>query len=134
MSLVLHQARYDLLSFSRNREARFFTIVLPLIFLVVFAAIFGNDTVDVNGHEIKQTTYYVPNLMALAITSAVCCGASSGRKNTAPGIFTRVTLGAGSSVARSASVRPPSPFSAWTTHAELPDAASRAAGSRSAAM
>ena len=30
MTLVLHQARYDLLSFARNREARFFTIVLPL--------------------------------------------------------------------------------------------------------
>jgi hypothetical protein len=31
---------------------------------------------------------------------AICCGASSGRKNTAPGIFTRVRLGAASSVAR----------------------------------
>jgi ABC-2 type transport system permease protein len=70
MSLVLHQTKYDLLSFARNREARFFTIVLPLIFLVIFAAVFGNDTVTVNGHEVKQTTYYVPNLMALAITSA----------------------------------------------------------------
>ena len=70
MALLLHQARYDLLSFTRNREARFFTIALPLIFLVIFAAVFGNHTVTVNGHEVKQTTYYVPNLMALAITSA----------------------------------------------------------------
>ena len=69
-SLLLHQTRYDLLSFARNREARFFTIALPLIFLVIFAAVFGNHTVEVNGHEVKQTTYYVPNLMALAITSA----------------------------------------------------------------
>jgi ABC-2 type transport system permease protein len=68
--LVLHQTRFDLLSFARNREARFFTIILPLIFLVIFAAVFGNDAVDVGGHEVKQTTYYVPNLMALAITSA----------------------------------------------------------------
>jgi ABC-2 type transport system permease protein len=70
VSLVLHQTRYDLLSFARNREARFFTILLPLIFLVIFAAVFGNHTVTVNGHQIKQTTYYVPSLMALAITSA----------------------------------------------------------------
>jgi ABC-2 type transport system permease protein len=69
-ALVLHQARFDLLAFARNREARFFTILLPLIFLVIFAAVFGNDTVTVGDHEVKQTTYYVPNLMALAITSA----------------------------------------------------------------
>jgi ABC-2 type transport system permease protein len=70
MRLVLHQTRFDLLGFARNREARFFTIALPLIFLVIFAAVFGNDTVEVAGHEVEQTTYYVPNLMALAITSA----------------------------------------------------------------
>ena len=70
MRQVLHQTRYDLLSFTRNREARFFTVALPVIFLVIFAAVFGNDTVTYQGREIKQTTYYVPNLMALAITSA----------------------------------------------------------------
>jgi ABC-2 type transport system permease protein len=69
-TLVLHQTRYDLRAFWRNREARFFTFILPIVFLVIFGTVFGNDTVDVNGHEIKQTTYYVPNLMALAIVSA----------------------------------------------------------------
>ena len=69
-SLVAHQTRFDLRAFARNREARFFTMLLPLIFLVIFAAVFGNDTVTVDGREIKQTTYYVPNLMALAIVSA----------------------------------------------------------------
>jgi ABC-2 type transport system permease protein len=68
--LVAHQTRYDLLSFVRNREARFFTIVLPLVFLVIFATVFGNDNVEIDGHLIKQSTYYVPNLMALAIVSA----------------------------------------------------------------
>jgi ABC-2 type transport system permease protein len=68
--LVAHQTRYDLRSFWRNREGRFFTFVLPIVFLVIFGTVFGNDTVDVGGHEIKQTTYYVPNLMALAIVSA----------------------------------------------------------------
>ena len=46
---------------------------------------------------------------ASAITAAVGAGASSGRRNTAPGIVTKVTLSADSSVARSASVSPPSP-------------------------
>ncbi len=70
LQLYAHQTRYDLLSFARNREALFFTVLLPLIFLVIFATVFGNDTVHVGGHAIKQTAYYVPNLMALAITSA----------------------------------------------------------------
>lgn len=44
-ALVLHQARYDLLGFIRNRQARFFTLVLPLLFLVIFVSVFGNDKV-----------------------------------------------------------------------------------------
>jgi hypothetical protein len=53
-----------------------------------------------------------------AVTSAIRRGASPGRKNTASGILTTVT-GAASRVARSASVSPPSPFSACTTRPEL---------------
>jgi hypothetical protein len=49
---------------------------------------------------------------ASAITAAVCSGASSGRRNTEPGMVTKVTLAAASSVARSRSVSPPSPLSA----------------------
>lgn len=68
--LLLHQTRFDLLAFSRSRESRFFTVVLPIIFLVIFATVFGNDTTTVNGREIKQTTYYVPNLIALGVVGA----------------------------------------------------------------
>ena len=68
MWLVLHQARYDLLSFLRNRQARFFTLVLPLIFLVIFVSVFGNHTVGPT--NVKASTYYVPGLTALAIIAA----------------------------------------------------------------
>ncbi len=70
LRLYAHQTRFDLLTFSRNRPALFFTVLLPVIFLVIFATVFGHDTVDVGGHKIEQTAYYVPSLMALAITSA----------------------------------------------------------------
>lgn len=70
LRLFAHQTRFDLLAFGRNREAVFFTVALPLIFLVIFATVFGNNSVRVGDHEIKQTAYYVPTLMALAITSA----------------------------------------------------------------
>ena len=70
LRLYAHQTRYDLLAFVRNREALFFTVLLPLIFLLIFATVFGDDTVYSRGREVEQTAYYVPNLMALAITSA----------------------------------------------------------------
>ena len=62
--MILHQFRYDLLAFSRNRQLRFFTVVLPVIFLVIFVSIFGNHTLT-NG--VKASTYYVPGLSALGV-------------------------------------------------------------------
>ena len=59
-----HQSRYDLLGFLRNRQARFFTLMLPLLFLVIFVSVFGNDTVG--PERVKASTYYVPGLSALA--------------------------------------------------------------------
>jgi ABC-2 type transport system permease protein len=66
LALVLHQSRYDLRGFLRNRQARFFTLALPLLFLVIFVSIFGNDLVD----GIKASTFYVPGISALAIIAA----------------------------------------------------------------
>ena len=39
--LTLHQSRYDLLAFVRNRQSQFFTLALPVLFLVIFASVFG---------------------------------------------------------------------------------------------
>jgi ABC-2 type transport system permease protein len=68
LGLVLHQARYDLLGFLRNRQARFFTLILPLLFLVIFVGVFGNDTVRATG--VKASTYYVPGISALGLIAA----------------------------------------------------------------
>jgi ABC-2 type transport system permease protein len=66
--LTLHQARYDLLSFLRSRQALFFTLALPIIFLVIFAGVFGDHIVG-PGH-VKAATYYVPGLSAMAVIAA----------------------------------------------------------------
>jgi ABC-2 type transport system permease protein len=68
-ALVLHEFRYDQRIFWRNPASVFFTVMLPLIFLFIFATIFGNDTIDERG-GIKTTTYYVPAITALAVISA----------------------------------------------------------------
>jgi ABC-2 type transport system permease protein len=65
VGLVLHQARFDLLAFLRNRQARFFTLVLPILFLVIFVSVFGND--KIGPEHVKASTYYVPGLSALGV-------------------------------------------------------------------
>jgi ABC-2 type transport system permease protein len=66
--LVLHEFRYDQKVFWRSSTAVFFTVMLPLIFLFIFATIFGNDEIEELG--VNTTTYYVPAIVALAVISA----------------------------------------------------------------
>ena len=68
--IVFHQARYELLGLVRNRQSLFFSIIMPILFLVIFVATFGNDTNIINGHPIKLSTYYVPSIAAMGIISA----------------------------------------------------------------
>jgi ABC-2 type transport system permease protein len=68
-ALALHQFRYDQKTFWRDPASVFFTVLLPLIFLFIFATIFGNETIDELG-GIKTSTYYVPAIITLAVVSA----------------------------------------------------------------
>lgn len=68
LSMVLHQARFDLLGLLRNRQARFFTMILPLLFLIIFVSVFGNHTVG--PQHVKSSTYYVPGLSAMAVIAS----------------------------------------------------------------
>jgi ABC-2 type transport system permease protein len=43
-------------------------VMLPLIFLFIFATIFGNDEIEERG--VNTTTYYVPAIVSLAVISA----------------------------------------------------------------
>ena len=66
--LVLHQSRYDLLTVARNRQARFFTLLLPVTILVIVVGIFGDRAVG--GEHLKASTYYVPGVAGLAVFAA----------------------------------------------------------------
>ena len=50
-ALVLHEFRYDQKVFWRNPASVFFTVMLPLIFLFIFATIFGNDEIEELGGQ-----------------------------------------------------------------------------------
>lgn len=70
--LSLHQFRFDLVAFFRNRQSRFFTLALPVLFLVIFASIFGgrDHHVEVPGGSIETSVYYVPGIITLGIIAA----------------------------------------------------------------
>lgn len=68
-ALSLHQFRYDQKVFWRNPAAVFFTVLLPVVFLFIFATIFGSDEIESLG-GIETTTYYVPAIITLAVVSA----------------------------------------------------------------
>jgi len=69
VSLVLHQLRYDQKAFWRNPAAVFFTVMFPVVLLLIFATVFGGKTIDVDG-GIETTAYYVPAIITLAVISA----------------------------------------------------------------
>ena len=68
MTLLLHQLRYDQKVFWRNPAAVFFTVMFPVVLLLIFATIFGDQRVGKDGIEV--TTYYVPAIITLSIVSA----------------------------------------------------------------
>jgi ABC-2 type transport system permease protein len=68
--LLRHQVRFDLLSLVRNRQARFFTLAMPVGFLLLFCAIFGNGLLHGGGLSVKSSTYYVASLTAFGIIDA----------------------------------------------------------------
>jgi len=69
-TLVLHQARYEALSFWRNPQSRFFTLLLPIIFLVIFSTVIGGTTTVPSGAKVKISVYYVPGIATMAIIAA----------------------------------------------------------------
>ena len=73
--MALHQCSYDLRAFIRNRQSQFFTLALPILFLVIFASVFGGrgHTVPVPGGRISTSVSYVPGIIALGVIAA-CFG------------------------------------------------------------
>ncbi len=69
IALFAHQLRYDQKVFWRNPASIFFTVAFPVILLLIFATVFGDQTVDVRG-GVETTAYYVPAIITLAVISA----------------------------------------------------------------
>ncbi|MGH3301664.1 MAG: hypothetical protein ACRDOK_08285 [Streptosporangiaceae bacterium] len=70
--MTLHLSGYDLRAFLRNCQWQFFTLALPVLFLVIFASVFGGSgtTTGVAGGRISTSVYHVPGIMALGVIAA----------------------------------------------------------------
>ena len=69
-ALVLRQVRYQQLSFRRTPIAVFFTLALPLIMLVLFNALFGDEEVATEGGTWPMNQFYTGSLAAFTAVSA----------------------------------------------------------------
>ena len=63
---MLHQTRYELRAFLRNRQARYSTMAMPLILVVALISAFGSRHVG----RVEASTYYVPGIATLAVLAA----------------------------------------------------------------
>ena len=70
VQLALRQVVYENRTFWRNPPAVFFTVALPLMFLVIFNLLFGDDEIDRFGTQVSGSTFYVPGIAALSVISA----------------------------------------------------------------
>jgi ABC-2 type transport system permease protein len=68
LGLVIQQIRYQNRIFWRSPVSAFFTIVFPLMFLVLFTALFGNDEIASLGVTTAQ--FYAPALAVFGAASA----------------------------------------------------------------
>lgn len=64
--LVAHQIRFEQRAFWRNRTRAFFSVALPLMFLVVFNAMNGGHHIEELG-GISYATWFVPGILAYGL-------------------------------------------------------------------
>ncbi|HXW34891.1 MAG TPA: ABC transporter permease [Acidimicrobiales bacterium] len=70
LHLVAHQFHFDLRCFWRNTQSRFFTLALPVLFLVIFSSIFHDTKATVPGGTISESVYYVPGIITFGVIAA----------------------------------------------------------------
>jgi ABC-2 type transport system permease protein len=72
LRLVLIQARYQLASIARNRRAVIFSLVFPVVLLVMFNSVFarGDGAVELAGAQVSPQAYFTGGMLAYAILLA----------------------------------------------------------------
>jgi ABC-2 type transport system permease protein len=66
LTLAAWQVRYEQRAFWRNRARAFFAFLMPIMFLVIFASIFGNSTIS-SRSGIPYNDFFVPGILAYGV-------------------------------------------------------------------
>jgi ABC-2 type transport system permease protein len=70
--VFLHELRTQQLIFWRNREAAFFTFFLPVIFFLIFGAVYGDDQIKVAANEYIKGSWFLEAGMIGYGVAATC--------------------------------------------------------------
>ena len=66
IALTTWQALYEQRAFWRNRARAFFAFLMPIMFLVIFASIFGKNTISTRA-GLPYNDFFVPGILAYGI-------------------------------------------------------------------
>jgi ABC-2 type transport system permease protein len=72
MRLLLHEVRTEQLLFWRNREAAFFTFLLPVLFFLVFGSIYGDSTIT--KEHIRAAPFLEAGMIGYGVASTAFAG------------------------------------------------------------
>ena len=67
LRLLVHQVRYEQLSFWRNPQSAIFTFAFPVVFLVIMGAIFGGTGKSSYFDGLSVLQYYLPTIAAMSV-------------------------------------------------------------------
>jgi ABC-2 type transport system permease protein len=72
MKLFVHELRAEQLLFWRNREAAFFTFLLPIIFFLIFGSIYGNDLIK--KEHVRAKAFLEAGMIGYGVASTAFAG------------------------------------------------------------
>jgi ABC-2 type transport system permease protein len=91
LALVIHQVKYEQLSFWRNPQSAIFTFVFPVVFVAIMGALFGRLGKSSYFGGLTALQYYVPTIAALCVLGScygqLAVGLATRRQN---GILKRI--------------------------------------------
>jgi ABC-2 type transport system permease protein len=73
LGLVIHQVKYEQLSFWRNPQSAIFTFVFPVLFVTIMGALFGGAGRSTYFGGLSALQYYIPTIAALCVLGS-CYG------------------------------------------------------------
>jgi ABC-2 type transport system permease protein len=79
MSYARSRTRVELQTFMRNPQQMFFTFSLPVMLLILFSAVFGNENLGgpVDKTQVKFAQYFLPGIIASGIMSTTFLNVAS---------------------------------------------------------